>query len=47
MSVGEIDPAILFVRERIKIKYSKEELLDIAKNPASKSKPDFLDPNEV
>ncbi|CAH1134209.1 unnamed protein product [Ceutorhynchus assimilis] len=47
MSVGEIDPAILYVRERVKIQYSKEQLLEIAKNPVSKAKPDFLDPNEV
>ncbi|XP_066144570.1 eukaryotic translation initiation factor 4E transporter-like isoform X6 [Euwallacea fornicatus] len=45
MSVGEIDPAILCVREMIR--YSKEQLLEIAKAPAAKSKPDFLDPNEV
>jgi len=47
MSVGEIDPAILCVRERVVIRYTREQLWEIAKHPASKSKPDFLDPNEV
>ncbi|XP_076255020.1 eukaryotic translation initiation factor 4E transporter-like isoform X5 [Rhynchophorus ferrugineus] len=45
MNVGDIDPAILLVRG--KIKYTKEELLEIGKNPASKKKPDFLNPAEV
>lgn len=47
MSVGEIDRAIICVQERVMIKYTKEELLEIGKSPLSKAKPDFLDPNEV
>ncbi|KAH1011176.1 hypothetical protein HUJ04_000599 [Dendroctonus ponderosae] len=47
MSVGEIDRAIICVQERVMIKYSKEDLLEIGKSPLSKAKPDFLDPNEV
>ncbi|XP_050499219.1 eukaryotic translation initiation factor 4E transporter-like isoform X4 [Diabrotica virgifera virgifera] len=41
------DPAILVIRETVKISYSKEELLKIREAPLSKKKPDFFDTSEV
>ncbi|XP_030755211.1 eukaryotic translation initiation factor 4E transporter-like isoform X3 [Sitophilus oryzae] len=50
MSMGDIDPAILVVREKEikpRIQYSREKLLEIGENPASKEKPAFLNPAGV
>ncbi|XP_072379891.1 eukaryotic translation initiation factor 4E transporter-like isoform X2 [Diabrotica undecimpunctata] len=41
------DPAILVIRETVKISYSKEELLKLREAPLSKKKPDFFDTSEV
>uniref|UniRef100_A0A6P7GA96 Uncharacterized protein LOC114339701 n=1 Tax=Diabrotica virgifera virgifera TaxID=50390 RepID=A0A6P7GA96_DIAVI len=41
------DPAILVIRETVKISYSKEELLNMREAPLSKKKPDFFDTSEV
>ncbi|XP_056637848.1 eukaryotic translation initiation factor 4E transporter-like isoform X5 [Diorhabda sublineata] len=53
MSVSDVptedfaDPAILVIRENVKISYSKDELLKLREAPLSKKKPDFIDPSEV
>lgn len=45
MSVSDIpeftDPAILAVREITRVRYSKEELINLRDAPLSKKKPDF------
>lgn len=41
------DPAILVVKEIIKICYTKEELLKLRDVPLSKTKPELLDSSEV
>lgn len=41
------DPAILVIRENVKISYSKDELLKLREAPLSKKKPDFIDTSEV
>ncbi|KAJ8916524.1 hypothetical protein NQ315_000166 [Exocentrus adspersus] len=51
MSVSDMpeftDPAILVVREMVKIRYTKEELIVLRESPFSKKKPDTFDVNDV
>ncbi|KAJ8936844.1 hypothetical protein NQ314_012160 [Rhamnusium bicolor] len=51
MSVSDVpeftDPAILVVREIVKIRYTKDELIKLRDAPLSKKKPDFFDASEV
>lgn len=50
MSVSDIpeftDPAILAVKEKPKVCYTKEELINLREAPLSKKKPDFLETTE-
>lgn len=50
MSVSDIpeftDPAILAVREITKLRYTKDELINLRDVPLSKKKPDFLESTE-
>lgn len=50
MSVSDIpeftDPAILAVREITRVRYTKEELINLRNVPLSKKKPDFLESTE-
>lgn len=50
MSISDIpeftDPAILAVREITKLRYTKEELINLRNVPLSKKKPDFLESTE-